>query len=109
MNTTFTFRDIEATEGLKTHTLRGLAKLEKYLIKPISIHVIMGMDGFRHKVEVTLVENGKRYVGTSNSNDMYLSIDAALDKLEIQLKKYKERTKGHHKTPHSLLKAQIER
>lgn len=96
METSFTFREIEATEGLKEHVITKFSKLDKYLIKPISAHTILGKDGSQHKAEITILANGTRYVGVGKTNDMYLSIDDALEKLLHQLKKDKERIKNHH-------------
>ncbi len=97
METSFTFRDIEATEGLKEHALSKFSKLDKFLIKPISAHTVLSMDGSQHKAEITIVDNGIRYVGIEMTNDMYLSIDHAVEKISAQLKKEKERVKDHHK------------
>ncbi len=97
METSFTFRDIESTEALKNHVLDKFTKLDKYLIKPISAHTVLCKDGSEHKVEITLVANGVRYVGIDKTHDMYLSIDHAVEKLVTQLKKAKEKLKDHHK------------
>ncbi|MBI2091984.1 MAG: ribosome-associated translation inhibitor RaiA [Deltaproteobacteria bacterium] len=97
METSFTFRDIDATEGLKDHVLDKFTKLDKYLIKPVSAHTILCKDGFQHKAEITILDNGTRYVGVEKTNDMYLSIDHAIEKIISQLKKNKERVKDHHK------------
>lgn len=97
METMFTFRDIEATDGLKDHVISKFEKLDKYLIKPISAHTILCKDGFQHKAEITILANGTKYVGVDRTNDMYLSIDHAVKKIIEQLKKDKERTKDHHK------------
>lgn len=97
MDTSFTFRDIEASEGLKEHVLDKISKCDKYLIKPISAHTILSKDGHEHKAEIMLVDNGIKYVGTEKTNDMYLSIDHAVDKIISQLKKEKEKVKNHHK------------
>ncbi|PIR16475.1 MAG: ribosomal subunit interface protein [Deltaproteobacteria bacterium CG11_big_fil_rev_8_21_14_0_20_49_13] len=97
METSFTFRDIEATEGLKEHTLSKFTKFDKFLIKPISAHIILCKDGFLHKAEITINANGKRYVSMEETNDMYLSIDQAVEKLVHQLHKDKEKTKDRHK------------
>lgn len=97
METLFTFREIEATEGLKEHVLSKFEKMNKYLIKPISAHTILRKDGSQHKAEITILANGKRYVGIERTNDMYLSIDHAVEKIITQLKKDKEITKNHHK------------
>jgi putative sigma-54 modulation protein len=95
MEATFTFRKTEATEALRTHTYDKLGKLDKYLPKPGNAHVIFNVEGFRHSVEITLHSSGVRYFGKGESNDMYTSIDDAVTKIEKQLRKNKERIKGH--------------
>ncbi|OGQ05300.1 MAG: ribosomal subunit interface protein [Deltaproteobacteria bacterium RIFCSPLOWO2_01_44_7] len=95
METTFTFRNIEASDALKTHTQTKLEKLKKYLIKPTQAHVIFNVERFNHLVEVTLNANGIQYISHEKSEDMYTSIDKAVAKLERQLRKYKERLKEH--------------
>lgn len=95
METLFTFRNLKASEALKTHTLDKLDKISKYLIKPTKAHIIFNVERFNHRVEVTLNANGKQYVSHEKSEDMYTSIDKAVAKLERQLKKYKEQLKEH--------------
>lgn len=96
METTFTFRNLEASDALKTHTLIKLEKLNKYLIKPTKAHIIFNVERFHHIVECTVNANGVQYISHEKSEDMYTSIDKAVAKLERQLKKYKEQIK-HHK------------
>lgn len=96
METIFTFRDIESTEALKEHTLSKLEKLKKYLVKPQTAHVILGVKKFNHHAEITIDANGVQYVGHETSENMYTSIDEAVHKLERQLVKYKEKLKSHH-------------
>lgn len=95
MDTNFTFRNLEPTEGLKTHALQKIGKVKKYLIKPITAHVIFSHDKFRQRCEVTLVDNGIEYIGSETSTDMYQSIDRAVERIVRQLKRKKERVKGH--------------
>lgn len=95
MEATYTFRRTEATEAIRTHTDDKLAKLDKYLPKPVSAHIIFSVEGFRHTVEITFNSNGVRYFGKGESNDMYTSIDDAVKRIEKQLRKSKDRLKGH--------------
>ena len=95
METTFTFRNLEATDGLRDHALEKLKKLDKYLVKPVGAHVIFHVERFEHVAEITLATNGGRFVGHERSADMYTSIDAAVDKLLKQLKRDRERHKHH--------------
>lgn len=95
METTYTFRNMEATEALRDYAAEKLTKLKKHVIKPGNVHVIFNIEKFNHIAEVTLVANGIRYVSSQRSNDMYTSIDGAIKKLESQLREYKDRLKGH--------------
>lgn len=95
METNFTFRNLESTEGIKTHALQKMGKVKKYLMKPIVANIIFSLDKFRQRCEITLVDSGKEYVSSETTPDMYQSIDRAVDKLVVQLKKKKEKIKGH--------------
>lgn len=95
MEANFTFRNTEATEALRNHAVEKLTKLDKYLSKPVSAHVIFKVEGFRHIVEVAFLSNGMRFFGKGESNDMYTSTDDAVSRIEHQLRKSKERLKGH--------------
>jgi len=95
MEATFTFRNTEATEALRSHAEDKLTKLDKYLPKLVNAHVIFKVEGFRHMVEIAFLSNGVRFFGKGESNDMYTSIDDAVSRIEHQLRKSKERIKGH--------------
>lgn len=98
METIYTFRNLETTDALRQHADSKIQKLNRYLIKPTSAHVIFSLDDkFHHKAELTIVDNGTVYVGSEKSSDMYLSIDRAFDKLEKQLKKNHDRIKKSRK------------
>ena len=95
MDTNFTFRNLDSTDGLKTHTTQKMSKLKNYLIKPISANVIFSLDKFRQRCEITIVDNGTEYVGSETSTDMYQSIDRAVERIVSQLRKNKEKVKAH--------------
>lgn len=95
LEATFTFRNMDSTEALRDHTVDKLSKLDKYLIKPATAHVIFNMDGSRHVAEITVNTMGVRYIGIDTTNDMYMSVDGAVEKLKKQISKTKERTKNH--------------
>lgn len=97
METTFTFRQIDPSDALKQHAIDKLHKLDKYLVRPIHAHVIFATERFQHVVEITLTAHGVQYVSLEREKDMYTSLDLAMQKIERQLKRHKERIKGHHK------------
>lgn len=98
MEPTFTFRNIDATDGLRDHALEKMKKLDKYLHKPISAHVIFQLERFEHVVEISLQADGHRYIGIGRSTDMYPSIDEAIEKILTQVRKDHDRRRGHHKS-----------
>lgn len=93
METTFTFRNMEATEGLRVHAVDKLQKLDKYLNRVVGAHVILHVERFEHIAEITLSANGGRFIGHARSPDMYTSIDGAVDRLLAQLKRDHDRRK----------------
>lgn len=92
-----TFRHTAPTEALKSHVEEKLGRLTKYFVKPEAFHVILTVERARHIVEITFSENGNLYTAREKTNNMYLSIDRTIHKLEHQLKKYKEKLKEHKK------------
>jgi ribosome hibernation promoting factor len=94
-----TFRHAESSKVLREHIQEKINRLSKYFIKPTNAHVILNVEGTRHMAEISFSENHSLFNAKALSHDMYLSVDRALAKIERQLKKYKEKLKGHHKKP----------
>ena len=97
IETTFTFRNTDSTDALRDHTTDKLEKVKKHLMSAADAHCIFKVEGARHTAEITLNARGGRFVGHDTSNDMYTSIDGAIDKIVKQLSRNKERVK-YHKT-----------
>jgi len=95
IETTFTFRNMESTQALREHALDKLAKLDKYLMKSGTAHVIFNVEGARHVAEITLHVMGHSVIGIGQSNDMYSSVDEAVDRIKKQMIREKERVKSH--------------
>lgn len=97
MEINVTFRHADSSRVLREHIQDKISRLSKYLIKPTNAHVTLNVEGTRHMAEISLSENRSLFNAKALSHDMYLSVDRALAKIERQLKKYKEKIKGHHK------------
>lgn len=99
MHVTVTFRNTEPTEALKQYATQKLQKLKKVLIKPEEAHVVYTVEKFRHHVELIVTANGERFVCNEESKDMYEAIDLALDRMENQVRRYKEKLRHHKGEP----------
>jgi len=97
LETTYTFRNMDATDALKVHTDKRLKRVKKFLLhKDANAHIIFKLDGSSsHTAEVTIHFKGTRYVGRFTSHDMYGSIDNAIERIETQLHKNKDRITAH--------------
>ncbi|ANS76085.1 Fis family transcriptional regulator [Paenibacillus yonginensis] len=84
-------QQIEVTDALRDYVSKKLTRLEKYFDAPptsdgtATLSVAKGV----HTVEVTIPLPGMLLRAEHKSDDMYGSIDAVVDKLERQIRKYK--------------------
>jgi putative sigma-54 modulation protein len=96
MQVNITFRNMFATDALRSHVNEKLAKVvDKYLDKVTEAHVTLSLERYLHHADINLHAGQFHVRGTEKSEDMYASIDLACDKIERQLKKYKDRLKNH--------------
>lgn len=96
MQIAVTFRHMESSDPVRTYAEEKLAKVKKYIDEPIDAQVVLTVaKKIRHKAEVTIVAKGITIKGSDETNDMYAAIDTVVDKIERQLKRYKEKIKSH--------------
>lgn len=95
MNIRFTGRHMEMTEALKSYIENALSKLETHLERGLDADVILDVEKHRHIAEINLNANGVKVYSKESSADMYASVDAVINKLETQVKKYKGRINRH--------------
>lgn len=96
MQVNITFRNMFATDALRNHVQDKLFKVvDKYLDKVTEAHVTLSLERYLHHADVNLHAGHFHVRGKEKSEDMYASIDTAIDKIEKQLKKHKERLRSH--------------
>lgn len=95
MNIKITGRHMELSDALKAYIETGIRKVKTHFDKVIDVDVVLDVEKHRHIVDVDLHANGVRIHSKEASQDMYASVDAVLEKLEKQVKKYKDRINRH--------------
>ena len=96
MQVNITFRNMFATDALRNHVQDKLDKVVgKYLDKVTEAHVTLSLERYLHHADINLHAGQFHVRGKEKCEDMYASIDMAVDKIERQLKKYKERLHNH--------------
>jgi ribosome hibernation promoting factor len=99
MQLSVTFRHMEPSEALKIYIQERCNKLTKYIDKPLESQVALSIQKFRHIVEVVINANGIRIAGQESHEDMYAAIDLVMDKIERQVKKYRQKIRKHKPSP----------
>ena len=78
------------SDSLKDRAEKKLSKLERYFSQEPEVIVRFKQQrGGRNIAEITMSVNGLILRAEEDSNDMYLSIDRAVDKLESQIRRYR--------------------
>ncbi len=95
MQITTTFRHMESSEALKSYVEEKLERVQKYIDEPIVAQVFLTVEKIRHMAEITITAKGITIKASEETNDMYAAIDSVLDKIERQLRRYKEKIKEH--------------
>ena len=86
----YTGKGMEVSESLKARVEKKLGKLERYFRdEPEATVRFKQQKGARNIIEITVSVSGVILRAEECSNDMYLSIDRAVDKLESQIRRYR--------------------
>jgi putative sigma-54 modulation protein len=97
MQFSVTFRHMEATDAIKEYAREKVERIKKYFPDPIMAHVVFSTErGYQHVADVNIqLHNGLAIKGREITEDMYSSIDLVMAKIERQVRRYKEKIRGH--------------
>ena len=91
MKIIFKGKHIEVTDAMRNYIEKRLSKIERHFDHILEVIVTLSVEKSRQIVEVTLQTNRALIRAEEETDDMYTSIDKVADKLERQIKKYKEK------------------
>jgi putative sigma-54 modulation protein len=95
MQIAVTFRHMESSDAVRNYVEEKLARVKKYIEDPIDAQVVLSVQKINHRAEVTMVAKGLTMKSAEETSDMYAAVDLMVDKIERQLKRYKEKLKRH--------------
>jgi putative sigma-54 modulation protein len=82
---------MSASEALKQHAMEKAARMSKYFDDASEAHIVLDTERYGHKAEVNILAHGVAICGKESSSDMYNSIDRAMEKIEKQVKRYRDK------------------
>lgn len=97
MNIIINGKHLEVTPAIKKYSEDKIRKFERYLSDISEAVITLSVEKYRHKAEVLLKVNGMLIQAEGVTGEIYSSIDEVSDKLERQVKKYKEKLVSHRK------------
>lgn len=94
MQTSVTFKNIDPSDHLTQYVTSKLNRFDKLLDNPASANVMLAVEKFRHIAEININGDRLNIVGKEETEDMYSAIDLVLDKIDIQIKKQRDKVKN---------------
>ncbi len=91
MKVHFTGRHVEVSDALKILANERTQKLGHYLDDIMDVHVVFAVEKHRHMSEVTLKTRHGSFVASAETDDMYVSLGQAMDKLESQTHRHQDK------------------
>jgi len=96
MQINITGHHLEVTPALRAYVTEKMQKLARHFDQVNSIHVILNVEKLSQQAEATVRAGGRTLFATESATDMYASIDGLADKLDRQVRHYKDRITSHH-------------
>jgi len=110
MTIKFTARHFRAHPEIKEHAVEAVKKLHKFYDGIVGATVILSYERATNSVktaEINLKVYGTVLSATEKSNDYVKSVDAAVEKLGIQLAKYKSKLRAKDKNKVRAIKEKL--
>jgi putative sigma-54 modulation protein len=96
MQVNLTGHHVEITTALKDYLNNKMSRIERHFDSVTSIKCILTVEKLRHKAEAKVNVTGGTLYAEAVQDDMYAAIDGLTDKLDKQVRRYKDRIRGHH-------------
>lgn len=99
MKCSVTFRHMKASDPIREYAEEKVDKITKLIDRGGEAKVVLSVEKHLHVAHIELVTDGSlRIRGIDKSEDMYASIDAAVERIVRQVKRYREKIKSHRES-----------
>lgn len=102
-----TGRNVLVTDAMKNYVLDKLSKIERFSSRVMSITVTMDIQRYDHHIDIIIKLDNTKIKATAHTDNMYASIDKAVDRLSEQIRRYKEKIRDHHAPSHAEIAMQV--
>lgn len=95
MQITISGHHVEVTPALRDYVLTKFDRLQRHFDQITNTDVTLIVEKQVQKAEASIHVSGADIFANAESEDMYAAIDLLADKLDRQLIKHKEKSRGH--------------
>ncbi|MEL6185890.1 MAG: ribosome-associated translation inhibitor RaiA [Myxococcota bacterium] len=102
MKCTVTFRHMQPSDLIRTFAEERVDRLTRLIDRGVEAQVTLTKENHLHRAHVELVTDGSLLLrGIEKSEDLRASIDAAVDHIMRQVKRYRAKIKSHRAPSHA--------
>ena len=99
MKVTITGRHLELDDSIRSYAETKVHKAETYFDRIIEAHLTLSAEKHRRIAEVTLTAKGSTFHAQEVTEDIYASIDGVMEKVDVQVRRHKEKLKDRKHQP----------
>lgn len=89
-------RHVNVTPAMKDYAVEKISKIDRFTDRVIDVQVTMDIQKREHRVDILMKVDHIRIKSHGATDDMYISVDHAVDRLTSQLRRYRKRITEHH-------------
>jgi putative sigma-54 modulation protein len=92
---TVTGRNVLVTDAMEQYAIEKISSIDRFSNRMIGVNVVMDIQKLEHKVDIVMKVEHIVVRSSASSDNMYASIDKAVDRLKAQIRKFKGRIHEH--------------
>jgi len=98
VNIQVTGKRVDVTDAMKDYIDNKITKVTKYLHNVSDVIVTLRIERYHHIAEIAIAADRLTIRGEGNTSDMYSSIDMACNRIEKQIRRYRDRLRRRRTT-----------
>lgn len=92
-------KSVHITEDTRNYLEKKLGKFQRHFHQEPEARLVQGFERGQHIIEVTLQGDGLLLRSQDRNGDLHAAIDRVVDKLDTQLRRFKEKRIDTHRQP----------
>jgi putative sigma-54 modulation protein len=90
-------RHLKLTKPLKAYVEEKVGRAQRYFDHIIWAQVVVEVEKKAHSCEIVIHASRQTFRALARGADLYAAVDLASDRIDAQLRKFKEKIRNHHK------------